>query len=81
MRVTARFFAALREEIADREMTFALEEGATVHALLERLVAAHPQVSDHLDSLHVAVNQVYADAQTVLRDGDEVALLPPVGGG
>jgi molybdopterin converting factor small subunit len=29
----------------------------------------------------VAVNREYASLATVLREGDEVALLPPVSGG
>jgi molybdopterin converting factor small subunit len=33
------------------------------------------------DSIAVAVNQEYAKADVVLKDGDEVALLPPVSGG
>jgi molybdopterin converting factor subunit 1 len=33
------------------------------------------------NTLAVAVNREYADRTTVLRDGDEVALLPPVSGG
>jgi molybdopterin converting factor subunit 1 len=32
-------------------------------------------------SVAVAVNREYAQSSTVLRDGDEVALLPPVSGG
>jgi molybdopterin converting factor subunit 1 len=81
MRVKAKFFAALREEMDDREIIVTLTEGATVQALLEQLILRHPQVGAHLDSLHFAVNRAYASAQTVLEDGDEVALLPPVGGG
>ena len=33
------------------------------------------------DAIAVAVNQEYAQAGDVLKDGDEVALLPPVSGG
>jgi len=33
------------------------------------------------DAIAVAVNQEYAKTSDVLRDGDEVALLPPVSGG
>ena len=56
-----------------------LPEGATVAQLVERLRkgAAHPVWS----ALAVAVNREYAAASAVLRDGDEVALLPPVSGG
>ncbi len=32
-------------------------------------------------SMAVAVNQEYASVDSVVQDGDEVALLPPVSGG
>ena len=37
--------------------------------------------AEWMQSIAVAVNQEYARAADVLRDGDEVALLPPVSGG
>ncbi len=81
MRIVAKFFAALREEIGDREVILTLPECATVQDLLEKLTVEHPPLSAYMDSLHFAVNRAFASAQTVLQDGDEVALLPPVGGG
>ncbi|MGB8259466.1 MAG: molybdenum cofactor biosynthesis protein MoaE [Terracidiphilus sp.] len=56
-----------------------LPEGATVGELLDRLAAESPRLA--LKGIAVGVNAEYAQAETVLRDGDEVALLPPVSGG
>ncbi|HII40954.1 MAG TPA: MoaD/ThiS family protein, partial [Thermoplasmata archaeon] len=42
---------------------------------------AYPRLAPHRKTLKVAVNQAFADPGVVLRDGDEVALLPPVSGG
>jgi len=56
--------------------TIELGEGATVADLLGRLGSAAP-----LRGIAVSVNAEYAPAAHVLRDGDEVGLLPPVSGG
>ena len=54
-------------------------EGTSV----EGLVGLHRAGSARAvwDSIAVAVNQEYARAGDELKDGDEVALLPPVSGG
>ncbi len=56
-----------------------LREGATVADLLDLLGASLP--TGVLHSIAVSVNAEYATASDVLRDGDEVGLLPPVSGG
>ena len=56
--------------------TMELNEGATVADLLARLARAAD-----LRGIAVSVNAEYALAAHVLRDGDEVGLLPPVSGG
>jgi len=57
-----------------------LAEGSTVEELLERLRAtAGPDIA--LPSPMIAVNRRYAEPGTVLRAGDEVAVIPPVAGG
>ena len=60
--------------------TLDLPEGATVGTLLDRLAAG--QVPENTwRSIAVSVNAEYAGPAEVLRDGDEVGLLPPVSGG
>jgi MoaE-MoaD fusion protein len=82
MTVTVRLFAVLRER-ADRDsIEIELEEGATVAEALDQL-SARPELADVLDRMPVrmAVNRDYADSETRLASGDELALVPPVSGG
>ena len=79
MQVRVLFFGVLKDLLSSSGEAVMLPEAATVAQLLERLRngASHPVWS----ALAVAVNQEYARADDVLKDGDEVALLPPVSGG
>ena len=62
--------------------TLELPEGATVSALLDRLAAAPAAVpASTWASIAVSVNHEYAQTGQILREGDEVGLLPPVSGG
>lgn len=52
-----------------------------VGALRARLVALHPGLARLLPRCRVAVDQEFAGDDATLRDGAEVAILPPVSGG
>jgi molybdopterin converting factor subunit 1 len=79
MRVCVLYFGVLKDMVGHGRSEMNLAEGASVAELLEvhRGLAGGPV----WDSIAVAVNQEYARAEDVLKDGDEVALLPPVSGG
>ena len=81
MRVQILFFGVLKDLAGKSSDNLELREGATVGDLLETCAARIPRLNDLLASLAVAVNQQYAGAETELKSGDEVALLPPVSGG
>jgi molybdopterin converting factor subunit 1 len=81
MRVDVRYFAILRERVGSDRGCFEVKEGDTVAALWRVIVGAHPQLQPHDASIRFAVNQEYVERSHVLRDGDEVALIPPVSGG
>lgn len=81
MRVQILVFGVLKDLIPESSAPLDLPDGARVRDLLN-----HHQISfagrDELwRSLAVAVNREYVSAEHILRDGDEVALLPPVSGG
>ena len=40
-----------------------------------------PAIADYLSRVAFAVNQTYVDRSTILHDGDELAVIPPVSGG
>jgi molybdopterin synthase catalytic subunit len=56
-----------------------LPEGANVTQLLDHLSAGRSSVP--LTGIAVSVNAEFAEPNRILRDGDEVGLLPPVSGG
>jgi molybdopterin synthase catalytic subunit/molybdopterin converting factor small subunit len=74
--VKIRLFAGLRQAAGYKEKTIELTEDATVADLLAHLPDA---VTGR--TFYVSVNQEYAQRDTLLHDGDEVGLLPPVSGG
>lgn len=79
LRVT--YFIAHRDAAGVDEERIELPEGATVAALLEELVRRHPALAALARDTVVSVNKGVGSERTVLRDGDEVALIPPVSGG
>jgi molybdopterin synthase catalytic subunit/molybdopterin converting factor small subunit len=81
MRVTVLFFGVLKEMLASESQTLDLPAGSTVDAILEHYRELLPQRPKLWSTLAIAVNQSYAVKGCLLRDGDEVALLPPVSGG
>ncbi len=80
MRVKCLFFAAYRELFGAEEIELELPEGSTLGALVED-VRARAGAAALPRQLVAAVNREYASVDTVLRDGDEVAFIPPVAGG
>jgi len=83
MRVRVLPFGVSKDWLGAAAATIELPEGASVADLLERLRMRLPagQAEQALKGIAVSVNAEYATAGQVLRDGDEVGLLPPVSGG
>lgn len=54
--------------------------GGTVAALKQVLEEQYPELKA-LASYMVAVNDAYADDDTVISEQDEIAIIPPVSGG
>jgi molybdopterin synthase catalytic subunit len=82
MDVSVRLFATLRERAGRDEVNLELPDGATVADALEAL-RGEPGLAEPLERMRVAmaVNRDYADPDTHLAAGDELALVPPVSGG
>ncbi len=74
-------FGVLKDFFGGERDVVELGEGARVGELVELLRGRGGVDSAVWGALAVAVNREYAGVETVLRDGDEVALLPPVSGG
>lgn len=81
MRIRVLFFARLREVIGAPERGLELKENATVDDAWEALLCSHPALHEERRSTRAARNGRLVSFAEKLSDGDELALLPPVGGG
>lgn len=81
MHITTRFFALHRDIVGASSLTLEVDDGATAAQVWSQLGEQYPELVPATRSLMYAVNQEYADPWTTLKDGDELAFIPPVSGG
>ena len=82
MTVRVRAFARMRELLGESEFDLEVPEGATLVDVWEALRARDRKVDTLASVTRIACNgRVAALLDTRVADGDEIALLPPVGGG
>ena len=81
MRCTVLLFAQLRESIGRESLMIDLPEGARVADAMNELATSHPSIAQQRGRIAIAVNERYARHDTILNDGDVIALIPPVSGG
>ena len=74
-------FARIREVVGASAFERVVPDGATARDVLAALTAEFPQLGDLARSTRFVRGGAFVDAATVVRDGDELGLLPPYGGG
>lgn len=77
MTIQLRYFARLREEVGRDGDQLDGDAGMTA---ADAWASANPSLPMPANTL-VAINQNYAQIDSPLQDGDEVAFFPPVTGG
>lgn len=78
MKVTVKYFGVIAESAGKSEEVLELEQGLSAKELKDQQIKKY-QISDAA-SLQIAVNQ-NLNKEVELKDGDEVAFLPPFAGG
>jgi molybdopterin converting factor small subunit len=58
-----------------------MADGASIADAWKQLVAAIPELSELSASVRFAVDGALTESDFGLREGQELAILPPVGGG
>jgi molybdopterin converting factor subunit 1 len=81
MRVTVRLFARLREIAGRDALERDVPDGSSVADVWASLVTSWPALGAFDRTVSGAVNEEYARMSRVVREGDDVAFLPPVSGG
>jgi molybdopterin synthase sulfur carrier subunit len=81
MQITVKLFAVYQEVYGVPELQLQFPEGVTVAAVRDRLLAERPELEGWRNLTQFGINLEAASPDTVLQDGDEVVLIPPVSGG
>lgn len=81
VKVKVLFFARARDLAGASEKLLFMEEGSTTLDCIKKLLVELPSLKEIYDCMAVALNEMYATDSTVVKDGDELALIPPISGG
>lgn len=81
MKVRLLFFAVLRDIAGTDERELTLREGTTARDVWNTLRAEFVKLAGYVDPPMTAINEEYAEPEQLLREGDELAFIPPVAGG
>ena len=79
--VRVQLFAWVREAVASGDVTLELPAGGRGTEARIELARRYPALEGKLDGVRLAVNEVYQPWETPVRDGDTLAIVPPVSGG
>ena len=81
MEITLICYAVLQELISEEPFSLIIPEGCTAQQVIELLSQNYPIAAPILKSTRLAHQDDYVDKQSVLCDGAEYCLIPPVSGG
>ena len=81
MQVKVLFFAVARESTGCKSVELALPDGATVDRARAAIGERFPALQERLQFFRFAVDREFAEPESTLHDGAELAVIPPVSGG
>ncbi len=79
--ITVKLFAAYQEAYGVPELKLEFPSSTPVSAVQQHLLAEHPELEPWRNLTRFGINLEFVEPDTILRDGDEVVLIPPVSGG
>lgn len=80
IQITVLYFAQVREATKVKKETLEISKNTSVTDLLSLIRTRYPELRNVID-FNTSVNYKLVNSDVILRDKDEVALLPPVSGG
>jgi molybdopterin synthase sulfur carrier subunit len=81
IQVKVKLFAVYQEAFGTPELYLTLLPETTVEQVLVSLIAKQPKLAKWRDVTRFGINLQFVESATVIQDGDEIVLIPPVSGG
>ena len=81
MKVTVKLFSLAKDLAGFDEREFVLSQPGVAADVLQHLIRENTSFLEWKNSLRLAVNCEYVNGDHPLKEGDEVAVIPPVSGG
>ena len=81
IRILVKLFAAYQEAYAVPELAWQVPQGTAVGEICDRLIAERPELRPWKELTRFGINLQFVPKETILQEGDEVVLIPPVSGG
>ena len=78
--VTVKLFAVYQEAYTVPELILEFPPKTPVVEVQERLISEHPELEQWRNLTRFGINLDFVEPDTILQDGDEVVLIPPVSG-
>jgi molybdopterin converting factor subunit 1 len=81
VRITILYFASVKDVTGIRMESIDLSKDTSIREMLSKISLIYPKLKHILNIIQISVNYKIVDLNTILKEGDEVALLPPISGG
>lgn len=80
MEINIIAFGIAKDIIGQQQISVVVEEKCTVIQLKDWLLKNYPKFIE-IQSIKIAVNEMYAKDNLILQANDEIVIIPPVSGG
>ncbi|CAL9768522.1 unnamed protein product [Musa acuminata subsp. burmannicoides] len=81
IKIKVLFFARARDLTGSTELCLEMPDGSTARDCMNKLLIEFPNLREIYNSMVLALNEEYVPESTVLRNKDELAIIPPISGG
>ncbi|MEW6492147.1 MAG: MoaD/ThiS family protein [Cyanobacteriota bacterium] len=79
--VTVKLFAAYQEAYGVPELVLEFPPQTPVSTVLDTLITQHPELEQWRNLTRFGINFEFVEPDTIVQEGDELVLIPPVSGG